>query len=85
MDNKNMPKREDYTDYDTFMMALIKYNKRPIEIEPIPMLDDYKGEYDDYINALMEYLDKQPKYEPPEFTFITKLKEKKKWYYKEDD
>lgn len=72
------PKREDYTDFDTFMIALIKYNKRDIEIEYIPHPDDY-ADYDDFLKDITEYLDKEDySYKPEEFTFITKLKENKK-------
>lgn len=48
--------------------------------DPTTTIDEYL----EYANKLGEWLEKQPKYEPEEFTFITKLKENKKWYYKKD-
>ena len=53
------------------------------------ILMDYKKhtkeEHDNALKVVEAWIDRQPKYEPPEFSFITKLKENKKWYYKEDD
>ena len=65
-------------------------DKEEEEVYPYMLiLRDYEKHTEEELTEahkiVKEYFDKQPKYEPEEFTFITKLKENKKWYYKEDD
>jgi len=73
------------TDDDLLILGLMEKIRNKEKLDDFEFETDPDKMTDEYIKKLGEWLEKQPKYEPPEFTFITKLKENKKFYYKEDD
>ena len=78
---KEKIRKKEYMDENDFDKDISK----KMNFEEKDLNHDISKMTDEWYKSFGVWLDKQPKHEPVEFTFVTKLKENKKWYYKEDD